>query len=326
MIWLLCKIISAAMLCLGIVLCGLLFFRIELHSYVYFLDFMPDFILIALCIPALIFFQKARFLILASTILLVSLASPFQVNFNSLTSETEQFDQQKLLLASFNIAQRVSSTEIYNWFEVDNLDILFVQEGRYGMFNDAANHGLFGECVKRLCILSKYKLTQLDSLERKPLGGWGHFASFHEIIVDNTPILLVNVHFASISNFGYRFNTLGGFESKVSLFKETKAIEFGLVRSLIDTWGENNAIVIGGDFNITDRNPQYAKFWDGFSNKFGESGNGYGTTRKNRFLSPRIDHILLGDDLLSVKTFIGKDMGSDHLPVVGVAKFKREYQ
>ena len=113
-----------------------------------------------------------------------------------------------------------------------------------------------------------------------------------------------------------------GFESKISLFKDAKAVEFGLARALLDKWSDNDAVIIAGDFNITDRNYQYEQYWGDLYNLFAVGGNGYGSTRKNRLVSPRIDHLLVSKAFTPIHSEVGEDMGSDHLPIQGVVVLK----
>ena len=276
-----------------------------------------------LCIPALFFIGKPKWYLVPLALAVIFFASSFKVSFFSKDDGTVANHMTQLSIASYNVAQRVEKEALYNWFIKQDLDILFVQEAsRLGKFVQSENSNIYTNCVQRLCILSRFKLEELDSLDRKPLGGWGRFVSLHKIVIEGKSVLLVNVHFASISNFGYRFTTLKGFESKVSLFKEAKAVEFGLARSLVDNWSDSDAVIVAGDFNITDRNFQYNEYWGDLNNVFATTGIGYGSTRKNRLVNPRIDHLLVSKAFVPINSQIGDDMGSDHLPIRGIIALK----
>lgn len=315
------KVASLLIFTIGVILCSMLAFQLPVLDQLYFIDFIPDYVILFLFLPAIIFINKKRLYLFLTGCVFFVMSSSFQVNIANNLSEEDGIINHRFKVASFNVAQRVNAEKLYQFFEQKNLDVLFVQEGSYDMFKDSAQYNLYGECVKRLCVLSKYALTQLESLNRRALGGWGQYVSLHKINVGGNGVLLANVHFASISNFGYRFNTFAGFLSKISLFKDTKAIEFGLVKALIEKWSDDEAIVIAGDFNLTDRNQQFTKYWGDFRNAFNESGFGYGTTRKSWFLSPRIDHILSSKRLSPVATSVWHDMESDHYPVVSTLQF-----
>ena len=323
MILALCRVVSILLLCIVFVVSGAFILNIELFDIFYFLDFLPDYVLLLLCVPALIFLGKSKRYLVPLALLAIFFASPFNLSFFSkkVTAATEHENQ--LSIASYNVAQRIEKAELYNWFIEQDLDILFIQEAsRLGQFKVGEDDSVYTNCVQRLCILSRFELEELDSLDRKPLGGWGRFVSLHSAKIRGDSVLLANVHFSSISNFGYRFNTLKGFESKVSLFKDTKAVEFGLARALLDKWTDNDAVIIAGDFNITDRNYQYEQYWGDLYNLFAVGGNGYGLTRKNRLLSPRIDHLLVNKAFMPIHSEVGEDMGSDHLPILGVVVLK----
>lgn len=315
------KLASLLIFIIGVILCSILAFQLSVLDQFYFIDFIPDYVVLFLFLPAIILISKKRLYLFLTGCVFFVMASPFQINITHNLVEEDSIIHNRFKVASFNVAQRVNAEKLYQFFEQKKLDVLFVQEGSYDMFKDASRYNLYGECVKRLCVLSRYALTQLESLNRRALGGWGQYVSLHKINVGGNVVLLANVHFASISNFGYRFNTFAGFLSKISLFKDTKAIEFGLVKALIEKWSSDEAIVIAGDFNLTDRNQQFTKYWGEFGNAFNESGFGYGTTRKSWFLSPRIDHILFNKRLSPVATSVWRDMESDHYPVVSTLQF-----
>ena len=316
------KLASLLLFTMGSILCSMLTFNAPLLDQFYFIDFIPDYVLLCFFLPALVFIRKRRLYFFLTGFVFFLMASSFQINITHNLVEEDGISDNRFKVASFNVAQRVNAKKLYQFFRQESLDVLFIQEGSYDMLKDSARYNLYGECVKRLCVLSKYALTQLESLNRRALGGWGQYASLHKINVGGDVILLANVHFASISNFGYRFNTFAGFLSKISLFKDTKAIEFGLVRALIEKWRDDEVVVIAGDFNLTDRNQQFTQYWGSFRNAFKETGFGYGTTRKSWFLSPRIDHILSSKRLSPTATSVGHDMGSDHYPMVSTLQLK----
>ncbi len=78
--------------------------------------------------------------------------------------------------------------------------------------------------------------------------------------------------------------------------------------------------ILAGDFNLTTDSPIYRKYWSGYQNAFTETGLGFGYTKKTRInifsYQSRIDHILSTPGIRPVRTWLGPDFGSDHLPVV----------
>ena len=74
--------------------------------------------------------------------------------------------------------------------------------------------------------------------------------------------------------------------------------------------------IIAGDFNLTVESAIYRKYWGDFRNAFGRAGWGTGYTKHTRHWGVRIDHVLTSDDIGTHASFTGRDVGSDHLPLV----------
>ena len=75
-----------------------------------------------------------------------------------------------------------------------------------------------------------------------------------------------------------------------------------------------------GDFNLPVESRIYRQNWGGFRNAFNDAGFGFGYTRwqkiHNFSYGVRIDHILTTDTWYTADCYVGRDIGSDHLPVV----------
>lgn len=307
-----------------IILAGLhLTFFVD-HPLSYFLEFIPDYILVILSTTIIFTKFPSKLWVFFLLLFMIFIVSPIQVNIAERYKSKLQLNT--LNIASFNVAQRVDEYKLYDWFNSRQLDVLFVQEARDKQFNASAANNLYSSCKPRLCILSRYPITDYEVIDRRALGGWGLFASLHSIKVGKNEIFLMNTHFASISNFGYEFSSLDGFLSKVRLFRESKAIEFGLVKSTLRNYVHLNPLIVAGDFNITDRNPQYKEYWGEFDNLFLETGLGYGSTRIHSWLTPRIDHLLVSNAFQTNHTWVDSNLGSDHLPIIGSVNLPEERQ
>jgi endonuclease/exonuclease/phosphatase (EEP) superfamily protein YafD len=75
-------------------------------------------------------------------------------------------------------------------------------------------------------------------------------------------------------------------------------------------------MVIAGDFNLPVESAIYRQHWGRFRNAFSETGFGAGFTKHTRLFGVRIDHILSSKDVDPVRSFVGKDVGSDHVPLI----------
>ena len=78
--------------------------------------------------------------------------------------------------------------------------------------------------------------------------------------------------------------------------------------------------ILMGDFNLPVESRIYRQSWSSYRNVFSEIGFGVGYTRwvtlHNFQYGVRIDHILTGENWAPVRCSIGRDIGSDHMPIV----------
>ena len=104
---------------------------------------------------------------------------------------------------------------------------------------------------------------------------------------------------------------------------------------------QNAPSILLGDFNMTDTYDEYAHISAaGLKDAFKASGKGRGSTlprrvgpwKRNKWLNGlirwvplppmfRIDYIWHSDHLRSLDCWVGKDAGSDHMPVMAVMAF-----
>ncbi|MGA9379444.1 MAG: endonuclease/exonuclease/phosphatase family protein [Phormidium sp.] len=80
----------------------------------------------------------------------------------------------------------------------------------------------------------------------------------------------------------------------------------------------NNPIVLMGDFNITMWSPFYQRFMQETKLKNGRFGFGVQPTWPSSipFFSIPIDHCLVSPNIQVIKSRTGRDVGSDHLPII----------
>lgn len=74
--------------------------------------------------------------------------------------------------------------------------------------------------------------------------------------------------------------------------------------------------IVAGDFNLTPESAIYGRYWGDFRNAFGRAGWGTGYTKHTRHWGVRIDHILTSSDIGTRTAFVGRPVGSDHLPLI----------
>jgi endonuclease/exonuclease/phosphatase (EEP) superfamily protein YafD len=80
--------------------------------------------------------------------------------------------------------------------------------------------------------------------------------------------------------------------------------------------GPDYPTIVAGDFNLTPESAIYKRYWGDLRNAFGRAGFGTGYTKHTRHWGARIDQILTSDDIGAHASFTGKDVGSDHLPLI----------
>ncbi len=78
----------------------------------------------------------------------------------------------------------------------------------------------------------------------------------------------------------------------------------------------NEPILIAGDFNMPSDSAMFRTFSRAYQLGFETSGWGWGYTRPSSMPWVRIDHILGSGEWWFKRTWIGPDVGSDHLPVL----------
>lgn len=75
-------------------------------------------------------------------------------------------------------------------------------------------------------------------------------------------------------------------------------------------------LLVMGDLNFPVESRIYQDFWGGYRNAFSDCGWGYGHTKETRWLGLRIDHVLMDARWHCSAATIGRDLGSDHRPLI----------
>ncbi|HEY9295793.1 MAG TPA: endonuclease/exonuclease/phosphatase family protein, partial [Phormidium sp.] len=80
----------------------------------------------------------------------------------------------------------------------------------------------------------------------------------------------------------------------------------------------NNPVVVMGDFNVTMWSPFYQRFIEKTKLKNARSGFGVQPTWPSfmPLLAIPIDHCLVSPNIQVIKTRTGRNVGSDHLPII----------
>lgn len=96
---------------------------------------------------------------------------------------------------------------------------------------------------------------------------------------------------------------------------QARTIESAAARRYIDEVG--GQFIVLGDFNLPVESRIYRRYWRAFKNAFSDGGWGLGHSKRTRRIGIRIDHVLCGGGCDISEAHLGRDVGSDHLPMVG---------
>jgi endonuclease/exonuclease/phosphatase (EEP) superfamily protein YafD len=102
-----------------------------------------------------------------------------------------------------------------------------------------------------------------------------------------------------------------------TLLRET---ESRVVRRWVDSTSGPRLVL--GDFNLPVESAIFRRYWGDLEDAWIGGGNGFGFSKDNGWIQVRIDHILASDELTVVDATVLRDMGSDHLPVLGVYRWR----
>jgi vancomycin resistance protein VanJ len=93
-----------------------------------------------------------------------------------------------------------------------------------------------------------------------------------------------------------------------------RAAESKMVSSIANMTGA--PILIAGDMNMPCGSAIFRQFWSGYSDAFSTAGWGTGNSKFTRWWGIRIDHILADPGWKWTDCWVGRDIGSDHRPVI----------
>jgi vancomycin resistance protein VanJ len=205
-----------------------------------------------------------------------------------------------------------------------------------------------------LCTLSRWPITRLDSLPRygRTLAegykrrGSG-LALRHAIASPHGPLVLVSLHLQTARGGLQRFMQEGGVlpDDLDGLRRTTAAVarpdstaaeelaqntgtrvqDSEQAARLASSSGDSVPVIVAGDFNLPVESTIYRRYWRGFTNAFEATGTGFGWTKHEGALRIRIDHVLTNAAApIPVGTWLGPDVGSDHLPVIADLEWRRK--
>lgn len=167
-----------------------------------------------------------------------------------------------------------------------------------------------------LCLASRFPVDGVTVRYRQ--GGFGHGAvgARYRLQLGDEWLEVVNMHLDTprdgITSLVRGTGGLASVQATIAQRREQSR----LVRQWLAS-ADTSALVVAGDFNLTEESAIYRESWGHLRNAFSTAGLGWGyTKRENWLLSARIDHVLLGDRWQPTRTWIDASTGSDHRPLV----------
>ncbi len=172
-----------------------------------------------------------------------------------------------------------------------------------------------------LCLLSRHPIEAAVVMDRTALdrhrqlsggiGGAG-FVVHYTLRTPGGPIGLTNLHLETPRR------GLEGLWSadldRLRVNTMVRDIESRMARRWVDR-GRGPGLVVG-DFNTPVESRIFREHWGDLTNAFSHAGAGFGMTKHNGWIRARIDHVLAGDGWEVRSAVVGRDLASDHLPLV----------
>lgn len=171
-----------------------------------------------------------------------------------------------------------------------------------------------------LCMLSRNAI--LEWSERNPMDIWkegGAGAIVRAVVATKAgPLRVGLVHLETPRDALDNFPDLS---SIPSLGNITRANTRQRDEESRDAWewilgGPSVPTVVAGDFNLPVESAIFRRYWGELRDAWEWGGIGTGHTKSTRWWGARIDHIITTSDIRPRRAVIGRDVGSDHLPLI----------
>jgi endonuclease/exonuclease/phosphatase family metal-dependent hydrolase len=195
-------------------------------------------------------------------------------------------------------------------------DIMLFQECPEAMV--AAGQALGEPWVARrdrsLCLISRYPVDttrSIGEIETRTAGSTG-LVTLYQLRTPSGPLRVGHLHLETPRS---GIEVWRGQGETRRLVRNTLLRRGGSARA--SGWlRDEQADLVGGDFNMPVESWIYRTDWSRCRNGFSRAGTGFGFTRILVRFSARIDHVLACSGWSPVRAFVGPDLGSDHRPMV----------
>lgn len=172
------------------------------------------------------------------------------------------------------------------------------------------------------CLVSRYPVLEtrvMDAEVVRRAGGSGLVVS-HLLEGDEGPFWLTNVHLETPRD-GLSLIRRGFLPQGIDVVERDtflRDIEHRQARAFAAE--QVGPLIVVGDFNTPPESKIYRTEWRGWTNAFSVAGRGFGGTRLSGWIRARIDHVVVDDSWTVVDARLGRDVGSDHLPMIATVR------
>lgn len=182
--------------------------------------------------------------------------------------------------------------------------------------------GWYAHRERSLCVLSRYPIDSVSIMDR---------SAFERVNEDETlnvggsadvvryalrtpvgPVNFTNLHLETPRK-GFDALVMGDV-GRMKLNTELRRIESEVARRWVAQGGP--PIIVAGDFNTPVESRIFQRYWGDLADAFSTAGFGLGMTKYNGWIRVRIDHVLVGKSWRVERVWLGRDVGSDHRPVI----------
>lgn len=319
-----CSVTYFLILC---IVCSGLFWPSKLYWLAGLIEMSP---LWALCLPPSILvavtilarMKKIALVNIISCVVIIFFVMGFNIPFSTIgqkRTDTKQF----LRIVSCNLGTHVDKRLLSEFISESQPDVISFQEAYVD------NQGVIEKILSRdkwylsfegdLGIASRLKIVDTEIIKRNIVGGWGELAARYTLDGNAGNIYLFNIHLKTprVGIEAVKDEGLAGISTmrKVTELQNKESL-------ILSAWiAPHKNVLIAGDFNLSQVNPIYNRYWSNFTNAFSCRGFGFGHTRFTRWHGVRIDHILSDGNWKVTHSEVGPDVGSDHRPMIADIEF-----
>jgi hypothetical protein len=231
----------------------------------------------------------------------------FQVNINKQNRQ----NLASYTLVSANLGEGVELDRLASLIRFYKPDAFTFQESPNFNNSEVFKDYPFKDCRGHLCFISKYEFKMVNFLSYSIFNGYGNWAVFYEVKINNTKVNIANVHLPTVR---HAFNNF-------SRFNEVHSSRV-LSSSILNEWASlKENVIISGDFNMTVTDNLYQRNFTEYQNAISDFGMGFNNTfdyiyRGFSIPGVRIDHILFSGGYAIEQASVLGSLGGDHRPVL----------